>query len=295
MTQLWTVGIVGVGQVGLPISRNVMQAGYRAVGFGKPVPDEFRQQGGEVVSSVAELVSRADTVLLCLPNEAAEREVFEGPVGLLQALKPGQVVVELGTYKREFKEAQAKRIEAHGGHMLEAEISGSPPMIVERRAALFLGGTPELIAQCKPVLDAITGIHFHIGPFGSAVAMKLVANYLVAVHTLAAAEAMNLGMRAGFTGEQVIEVIGKSAGSSTMFTIRAPFMASRKFVPAPGPVATLEKYLDMAGELAASLGCATPLFSAAAPYFRRASNLGMRQEDISAVIKLIEADSRAVS
>jgi 3-hydroxyisobutyrate dehydrogenase len=143
------------------------------------------------------------------------------------------------------------------------------------------------------VLKAITASHFHLGPFGSAVAMKLIANYLLTIHTLAAAEAINMGSRAGFNPHRVAEVIRQGAGNSTMFTIRAPMMASRAFTPAPGPFVTLDKYLDLGQSMAEELGCATPLFSAALPYFKRALNTGMGAEDISAVIKLIEADSRS--
>jgi 3-hydroxyisobutyrate dehydrogenase len=111
------------------------------------------------------------------------------------------------------------------------------------------------------------------------------------IHTLAAAEALNLGVRAGFSAEKVVEVIRQSAGGSTMFSIRAPMMASRTFKPAPGALVTLEKYLQMAGELSDDLGCASPLFNVAESYFLRALDMGMGEEDISAVIRLIESDS----
>ncbi|WP_256658526.1 NAD-binding protein [Pseudomonas sp. WPR_5_2] len=125
--------------------------------------------------------------------------------------------------------------------------------------------------------------------------MKLIANYLVTIHTLAAAEALNLGVKAGFSAQQVVEVIRQSAGGSTMFSARAPMMADRHFLPAPGPFATLEKYIDMASELSEEFGSAAPLFNAAKPYFLRAIEEGIGEEDISAVIKLIEADSKAES
>jgi len=124
------------------------------------------------------------------------------------------------------------------------------------------------------------------------VSMKLIANYLLAIHTLAAAEAMNMGARAGFDPHTVAEVIQKGAGGSAMFGVRAPMMADRAFSPAPGPFTTLEKYLELGRAMADELGCATPMFSAAEPYYQRALGGEMRNEDIAALIKLIEADSR---
>lgn len=285
------IGMIGIGQLGLPIATNLIKAGYKVVGFRRHDREAFVACGGEAKNSVADVTMHCDVLLLCLPSEEAQLDILEQSNGVLACLKPGQVIVELGTYRREFKLEQARRMQALGGLVLEAEVSGSPPMVEERRAALYIGGSEEVMTQCSDILDAITAHRFHLGDYGSAVAMKLIANQLLTIHTLAAAEAINLGVSAGFNALQVTEVIKQGAGNSTMFSIRGPLMASRKFVPAPGPFDTLEKYLDLAGEMASTLGCVTPLFSASVPYFRRALKGGMGAEDIAAVIKLIEADS----
>lgn len=291
-----TIGMIGIGQLGLPVAINLVSAGFRVLGFRRTDRDAFVQAGGIALETPAEVAQQSDIVLMCLPGEAAQEAVFTGPDGLLGAIAPGKIVIELGTYTREYKEAQALRLHAAGVRMLEAEVSGSPPLVAERRAALYIGGDEALFEECKPVLDAITAHHFHLGPVGSAVAMKLIANTLVTVHTLAAAEAMNLGIRAGFNPHRVAEVIRQGAGNSAMFTIRAPLMAARTFTPAPGPFKTLHKYLLLAGDMAKRLDSATPLLSAATPYFLRGLEEGMGDEDISAVLKLLEQDSgRAIN
>lgn len=286
------IGMIGIGQLGLPIAANLMEAGFEVIGYRRTDQQAFVAAGGRALASPAEVARQADVLLLCLPSEAALEQVLNGPDGVLGALKHGQPVIELATYRKAFKIEQAKRIEERGARVLEAEVSGSPPMVAQRKGSLYLGGCAALIEECKPVLDAITAKHFHIGEFGSAVAMKLIGNYLLAIHTLACAEAMNLGTRAGFDPHILAEVIKHGSGGSTMFTIRAPMMAARAFKPAPGPFCTLEKYLLMGGEMADELGVATPLFSTAAPYFFRALQTGMGEEDISAVIKLLEEESQ---
>ncbi|UUX95351.1 NAD(P)-dependent oxidoreductase [Aquabacterium sp. J223] len=285
------VGMIGIGQLGLPIAVNLIRAGHPVVGFRRSDREAFAAAGGRVAHSPAEVARAADVLLLCLPDERAQAAVLDGEQGVMGALTPGKVVIELGTYRREFKIAQADRLRAQQVEMLEVEVSGSPPMVADRRAALYIGGDASLMERCRPILTAITEHHFHLGDIGSAVAMKLIANALVTVHTLAAAEAMNLGVRAGFDAHRVAEVLRHGAGNSAMFSIRAPLMAARRFSPAPGPFETLEKYLHMGREMAHSLGCATPLFSTAVPYFERAIAAGMAQEDISAVIKLVEDES----
>lgn len=287
----FVVGMIGIGQLGMPVARNLLAAGFDVVGYRPTDRAAFVECGGNALESPAAVGQQADIILLCLPCESAMLEVLEGPVGLLAGLRPGVVVIELGTYAKAFKIAQSLRIQACGAETLEAEVSGSPPLVAQRKASLYLGGTVELIARCQPVLSAITEFHFHIGEYGSAVAMKLIANYLLAIHTLAAAEAMNLGTRAGFDPHMLAAVIGKGAGGSVMFNLRAPMMAARSFTPAPGPFNTLEKYLLMGEQLSRDFDVASPLFSAALPYFNRALASGMGAEDIAAVIKLLEQDS----
>jgi 3-hydroxyisobutyrate dehydrogenase-like beta-hydroxyacid dehydrogenase len=286
------IGMIGIGQLGLPVAINLMRAGYKVAGFRRSDREAFVSAGGVALDSPAQVARECDVLLLCLPGEDAQREVMDGPDGVLAALAPGKVVIDLGTYSRDFKIEVARQLRAVGIEMLEAEVSGSPPMVAERRAALYIGGDEALFERCRPILDAITAHHFHLGGIGSAVAMKLIANTLVTIHTLAAAEAMNLGVHAGFNPHRVAEVIRQGAGNSAMFSIRAPLMAARSFTPAPGPFSTLEKYLHMGQDFAREIGCVTPLFTAAVPYFQRALEGGMGDEDISAVVKLLEADSK---
>jgi 3-hydroxyisobutyrate dehydrogenase-like beta-hydroxyacid dehydrogenase len=284
-----TVGMIGIGQLGLPVAANLTQAGFTLVGFRRSDRQGFIDLGGKALESPEQVAREAQILLLCLPDEGASLQVAER---ILPELGPGKIVIEMGTYRKAFKLEQAARVTEAGAQALEAEVSGSPPMVKARKAALYVGGDAQVLEQCRPVLEAISPAVFHLGEYGSAVSMKLIANYLVAVHTLAAAEAMNLGARAGFDPGLVAKVIQQGAGGSAMFGIRAPMMADRAFTPAPGPFTTLEKYLELGRSMADELGSATPLFSVAEAYYERALGNDMRNEDISALIKLLEADSK---
>ena len=174
-----TVGMIGIGQLGLPVAVNLMQAGFPVVGFRRHDREEFVRQGGKALESPAEVARAATVVLLCLPNESAALDVLEGRDGILPALTADHTVVEMGTYRKAFKLEQAAKLTATGAKVLEAEISGSPPMVVSRKAAIYAGGDPQVFQACLPVLEAITPSVFHLGEYGSAVAMKLIANYLI--------------------------------------------------------------------------------------------------------------------
>lgn len=285
------IGMIGIGQLGLPIAVNLMRAGFDVVGYRRTDRANFERQGGIALDSPRAVAEAADVILLCLPNSAAQAEILEGPDGILLALKPAQTVIELATYPEDFKRAQADRIEARGGRMLEVEVSGSPPMIAARKGVLYIGGEADLVDAWQPVLEAISERQFHIGPLGSAVGMKLISNNLLAIHTLAAAEAINLGRRAGYNPLRVAEVISQGSGSSAMFALRGPWMATRTYEPAPGPFNTLEKYLHMGLAFAESVGGHVPLLQTAAPYFLDAIAEGRGDQDIAAVVEIVEARS----
>jgi L-threonate 2-dehydrogenase len=286
-----TVGMVGIGQLGLPIATKLINAGFRVVGYRRTDRAAFVALGGIALNTPAEVAEQANFILTCLPSESAQLEVMDGSTGLLGTLTAAHTLIEMGTYDREFKVSLQHRIQQTGAQVLESEVSGSPPMVAQGKAALLLGGSEELIDHCREVLNAISRIQIHIGEFGSAVTMKLIANYLVTIHTLAAAEAMNLGIRAGYDPQKIFDVISQGAGASAMLSVRGPLMVNRNYTPALGPFCTLEKYIHMSGDLAHHLGCATPLFSAAQPYFIRALQEGRGEQDIAAVLELIDADS----
>jgi 3-hydroxyisobutyrate dehydrogenase len=129
----------------------------------------------------------------------------------------------------------------------------------------------------------------YTGAFGAATKLKLVANHLVAVHTVAAAEALLLVERGGLDVKLAIEVLGLGAGSSTMFKQRAGRMAARQFVdPAPGPVAMLQAYLQPIHDLGDETSAPTPLFDVAHAIFRRALEAGRGAHDIGCVIELLD-------
>ncbi|NWE77785.1 NAD(P)-dependent oxidoreductase [Pseudomonas yamanorum] len=204
-----TIGTTGISQLGLPIVITLLNAGFRVVAFRRGDREAFVAQGRIAFDSPAEVLAQANFILTCRLIKKAQMEVMEGPRVILAALHHLRTVIEMNTYDRSFKEHLASRIERTEARILESGVGGSPPMVIQRKAALFLGGTEQLSEHCLPVLQDISDIHLHIGEFGSAVAMKLIANYLLTIHTLAAAEAMNLGDRAGFSAQKILTLSPK--------------------------------------------------------------------------------------
>jgi L-threonate 2-dehydrogenase len=174
-------------------------------------------------------------------------------------------------------------VQAHGGDLLDCPISGSPGMVAPRLATTFASGDPASIEKVRPVLDAISGPWVYTGPFGTGARMKYIANLLLAVHTVAAAEAMALARRSGLDLALVQQTLDGSIAESAIWKQRGPLMARRAWSPAPGPVATLHPILEQIEACAAQTDLPTPVFAAAKAVFGKALADGWGDLDIASV------------
>jgi 3-hydroxyisobutyrate dehydrogenase-like beta-hydroxyacid dehydrogenase/hemerythrin-like domain-containing protein len=285
-----TIGIIGIGLIGLPIAKHLIAAGYDVIGYRRSGTAEFEQAGGRLARSPQEVAEAADIVFECLPSAEALAEVISGPQGIARVARAGQIVVNLSTSPLEVKRAQAEALAAKGAIMVEGEVSGLPSMVQAKRGVVFLAGPRESVERVLPVVEAFAENRFYVGEFGCALKLKVIANHLVTVHVMAAAEAMALATKAGLDPELVIKVIGPSAASSTQFNARAPMMAARQFEPVQGPFATLAHYFPLVEDLANSAGALVPLFQAASKYFRYGlEHEGRGTQDVARVFEVIEA------
>jgi L-threonate 2-dehydrogenase len=163
---------------------------------------------------------------------------------------------------------------------------------------LFKSGDKSTIERCQAIFDAITDRHFYLGEFGAATKMKLIANMMVCVHDLMAAEALNLGKSVGLDPAQMVQVLGPSAAGSATFSNKAPLMLSREFANGRGPFRHMFGYLERAQALARSAlsPAATPLLDCTRKIFDVAQQQGRHDQDIAAMIEVIETlHSRGLS
>jgi 3-hydroxyisobutyrate dehydrogenase-like beta-hydroxyacid dehydrogenase len=284
-----TVGFVGVGKIGMPISQNLIKTGYRVVGFRRGSLAEFEQIGGVPARSPAEVGEQADVVFSCLPSDEALEEVVQGPRGLVHSARPGQVVVELGSYPVPVKARQIEPLAHKGAAFIDGEVSGTPGMVSARKAVVYLAGDEQACKKIEPVVAGFADSCIYFGPFGAASRVKLINNLLVAIHIAATAEAIALGVKAGVDVQLMIKAIATGSGGSTQFGIRAPWMAERRFKPVQGTIPGLQHYIDMIGNFADEVGVATPLLDRTAELFERFVAMGLSDCDGTAMIDVISS------
>jgi len=282
-----TVGFVGVGKIGMPISANLIKSGYRVVGYRRSSLAEFEKIGGVPAHSPAEVGAQADVVFSCLPSDEALDEVMQGADGLIRSARPGQVVVELGSYTLAVKARQIAPLADKGAAFIDGEVSGTPGMVSARKGVIYLAGDAQACKKIEPVVAGFADSCIYFGTFGAASRVKLINNLLVAINIAATAEAMALGLKAGVDVPLMIKAIATGSGGSTQFGIRAPWMAERRFKPPQGTIPGLQHYVDMIGDFADEVGVATPLLDRTAELFDRFVAMGLGDCDGAAMVDVI--------
>ena len=275
--------MIGLGRMGLPIAVNLLERGFDVVGYRRHQGPEIAEAGITPTRSPADLAARSDVVLSILPGIDAVREVVLGPCGTLTALRPGTVHIEMSTVDVTEKAAVRDRVQEAGGDLLDAPISGSPSMVAPRMATTFASGRTESVERVADVLAAISGPWVPAGAFGQGVHFKYIANHLLAVHTVAAAEAMAMARRSGLDLDVVQRTIDESIGGSMVWRRFGPRMRKREWLPAPGPIETLHAILEQIAAHGRRLDVRTPTFDAAKQEFDAAVADGWGRLDIISV------------
>jgi 3-hydroxyisobutyrate dehydrogenase len=284
------IGIIGLGKMGMPIARNLMAKGFGVTGFRRTPSDALAEAGGVRAESPADVAAAADVLLSILPDAAAVEEVVCGPYGTLKAMRPGTVHIEMSTVDVTRKAVVRDAVRGAGGDLLDAPISGSPHMVEPRLATTFASGDEAAVERVRAVLDAISGPWVYCGAFGNGVSLKYVSAMLMAVHTVAAAEALAFARDAGLDLELVQRTLDNSIAASALLKQRGPVMRDRRWLPAPGPIETLEQILDQVIDVTNATGADAPVFTAAKSVFDRAMAAGWAERDIAAVYDVVTGE-----
>jgi putative dehydrogenase len=282
-----TVGIIGLGIMGSAISRNLVERGWRVIGFDIDAARtaELAQANVAIASDVAEVAREASIVMTSLPTPAAVIGVARAIAGSGQ---PPRIVVELSTLTIADK-LRFEAILSEAGHIvLDCPLSGTGAQARMRDLVVYASGDSKAIARCADLFADFAKQSADLGAFGNGSKMKFVANHLVAIHNVATAEAMVLAERAGLDPKMVVDLVGPGAGGSRMFQMRAPMMVERVYEPATMKVSTWKKDMAIIAEFADEIGCATPMFTLTQPVYSEAMAMGLGDQDTAAVFEVLK-------
>lgn len=280
--------IIGLGSMGMGAAKSCIRAGLQTYGadLSETARGELKAAGAaEVAADATAFADRLDAVLLLVVNAAQCRAVLFGDGGLAGKLRPGTGVMVSATISADDARSIGAGLAKHGLLMLDAPVSGGAAKAAAGEMTVMASGSPEAFARLRPLLDAVAGKVYEIGPeIGQGATVKIIHQLLAGVHIAAGAEAMALAARAGIPLDLMYDVVTNAAGNSWMFQNRMKHVVDGDYTPTSS-VDIFVKDLGLVTETGRALKFPLPLASTAFTMFANASNAGYGKLDDSAVIK----------
>ncbi len=283
------VGFIGLGAMGGPMALNLAKAGVALVvhDIDASKTEPLRAKGAEVVASAEAVAAAVErTVVIVETTEQAE-SVILGANGIIQGARAGHIVLCMSTIDPFAARGFADKLATHDIAMLDAPVSGGTGRAQSGELSVIVGGAAGIVAKCQDLFDAMGNRTFHVGPLGSGLAMKLVNNMLVQVNTVAVAEALVLGVKAGLDPQTIYEVVRVSTGASAAWELRVPRILAGDYAPG-GTVDISYKDQELETAFAKRLGVPLLLANVTQQVYQMARAQGMNKQDGAAVVKIFE-------
>jgi len=284
------IGFIGLGNMGLPMARNLLRAGFRLTlvrGHAAAAAEELRQAGAAVADTPAAVAAATELVATCLPDTPDVREVATGADGLLAGARPGLVVVDHSTIAPMAARELAAACAAKGVSFLDAPVSGGQQGAVAGTLSIMVGGDAAALERARPVLDAVGKKIVHVGASGAGQFTKACNQIICAVTWQAIAEGMTLGVKAGVDPVKMLEAVSAGAARCWALETRTPKVLDGDFTP--GFLARLQhKDLIIATDAAKALGVPLPVTALVTEFYAALMTLGKGELDTSALVQLQE-------
>ncbi len=218
------VGFIGIGNIGTPMSLNVLRAGYPLVVYDirSSQMEPLLRDGAEAAASPSDVASRCKTILLSLPNSHVVEQVSLGQSGIIEGAAPDTAVVDLTSGNPPHTAMICARLAEKGIHFIDAGVSGGIPGAEAATLGIMIGGDGEVFERVRPILEKIGSNLYHMGPIGSGHMTKALNNFLAATNLAAASEAMVVATKAGLDPEKVVAAFNASSGRSWATEVRIP-------------------------------------------------------------------------
>jgi 3-hydroxyisobutyrate dehydrogenase-like beta-hydroxyacid dehydrogenase len=283
------VGFIGLGAMGGPMALNLAKAGFALVvhDIDKAKTEPLRAKGAEVAGSADAVAAASDRTVVIVETTEQVESVLIGAHGIIRGARGGHIVACMSTIDPFAAQGFADRLAALDIAMIDAPVSGGTGRAQSGELSVIVGGAAEVVAKCHDLFAAMGSQTFHVGPLGSGLAMKLVNNMLVQVNTVAVAEALVLGVKAGLDPQTVYEVVRVSTGASAAWELRVPRILKGDFEPG-GTIDISYKDQELETAFAKRLGVPLLLANVTQQVYQMARAQGLNKQDGAAIVKIFE-------
>lgn len=285
-----TVGVIGLGNMGMGIAKNLLKAGFPTRGYDLLAAkrEELKGYGGVPCASPAEVGDGAEVVFVMVMNGAQALEVAFGDNGLCKTMKPGSILFLTATIGMGYAKQLANGLEQYGIEMIDSGVSGGLSGAHNGTLTLMASGKKEVYDSCKDVMDAIASNPNHVGTEpGQGQVVKSCLQALIGAEFTATFELLVMGAKAGVDPQILLDVIGTSGGGCGVFKNCVPLIMDRKFKDTGSAITTMSKDLNITMDLAREVGCYMPTTASARELFM-AGLTRYPDEDNWSITKILE-------
>jgi 2-hydroxy-3-oxopropionate reductase len=290
------IGFIGLGIMGKPMARNLLQAAYALTVFNRsrPAVDELAAAGARPAASSREVAEQSDVVITMLPDSPDVEGVVMGENGVLAGAKAGLLLIDMSTISPLVARRLAAEAQQRGVYMLDAPVSGGEEGAIAGTLSIMAGGETANFTRARPIFDVLGTTVTHCGPSGTGQTVKACNQVAVALIIAAVSEALVLGSKAGVAPEIILQVLGGGLAQNRVMELRGPNMIRHRFDPG-GKAGFHHKDLGIVLELARTSGVSLPVTAVVDQLFAALIAAGKGDWDHSALMTVIEALSGATS
>lgn len=284
-----SIGFIGLGIMGQPMALNLIRNGFKVSAYNRTrsKAEPVEKAGGRIASTPAEAVRDADVVMMIVSDSAAVQEVVAGKGGILEALRPGVIVVDCSTISPEVSRKLAAQAASRGASWLDAPVTGSKHGAEKGDLTFMIGGDQEALERVMPVLKALGKKHIYCGAQSLGLSAKLVQNAIQSTMVEIFSEGFVMAVKAGVKPQTMMEIIQSSLARSALIDFKAPFIFKGDFTPY-FPLKLMHKDLGLAMEAAYALNVPMPIAAAVKEVYGAVKAKGKGDLDYAAVITLFE-------
>jgi 3-hydroxyisobutyrate dehydrogenase-like beta-hydroxyacid dehydrogenase len=281
-----TIGFIGLGLMGRPMSMNLVKAGYSVTVWNRTAAraDELLAAGAKLAKTPQEVAAASDFLISIVSDPPALEEILWGAHGAMPALKRGSIYMDSSTISPTLARKIAAACAERGARFLDAPVTGGDWGAKKGELVFMIGGDAETLKVAEPILGVMGKKWFHLGPTGAGQTIKLAMNMILALQVDALAEALALVTRAGLQGEKLVEVLQSSMGRSGLLDVKAPNLLKGEYAPSFS-LRLMHKDLGLALDLANQLGVPLPATAAARETYSAVKGAAKEDLDYSAVMK----------
>ena len=285
-----TIGFIGLGIMGKPMAKNLVNAGYKLVvnDINTSQTEELADMGAAVMGTPAEVAKTVKKIITMLPDGPDVQDVVLGKDGIIEAATPESALIDMSSISPTITKKIAAALEAKGARALDAPVSGGEPGAIKGELAIMVGGPEDLFDEMKPVFDILGKSTVRVGETGAGQTTKLVNQILVGIHIQAMGEAFLLATKTGVDPMKVFEAIRGGLAGSNVLNAKVPLILDRNFKPG-FRIRLHQKDLKNALEAASSLGLSLPVTGAVQEMIVSLVAKGKGDDDHGGIIQELES------